>query len=297
MTRRLMCLGGVGVLLGLGWFVWGMVTAQDPTPTARHEKGIVFGTAGDTTLFLDLAMPSKGTGPFPAVVCIHSGGWVVGDRKEMASTIDVLARHGYVAISPDYRLAPKHRFPACVEDCKAAVRWLRANAGKYHIDPDRIGVVGLSAGGHLACMLGVTTPSDGLDGTGDNGGKSSQVQAVVAMSAPTDLTSSELWTPNVLKHTLEPLLGGPPATNLDLYRKASPARYRPTTPPPFLLIHGSADTRVPIQQMRAFSDMLKSCNGSVREVVLADERHTWAGAALSRSLDQMLTFLDEKLKP
>ena len=297
MTRRLMWLGGLGGLLCLGWFVYGLVTAQDAAPTARREKDILYGMAGDTTLRLDLAMPSKGIGPFPAVVCIHSGGWIVGDRKEMDATLDVLARHGYVAIAPDYRLAPKHRFPACVEDCKAAVRWLRANAGKYNIDPNRIGAVGLSAGGHLACMLGVTSPSDGLDGTGDNAGKSSQVQAVVAMSAPTDLTSNLLHTPKVLKHTLEPLLGGPPATNLDLYRKASPLHYRPTTPPPFLLIHGSADARVPIVQMKAFSDKLKACNGSVREVVLADEGHTWAGEALLRSVDQMLTFFDEKLKP
>ena len=296
MTRRLVWLGGLGGLLCLGLFVWGMVPVSD-APTTRQEKDVVFATAGDTTLLLDIAMPTQGAGPFPAVVCIHGGGWVVGERKEMAAALDVLARRGYVAIAPDYRLAPKHRFPACVEDCKAAVRWLRANAGKYHVDPDRIGAVGLSAGGHLACMLGVTTPSDGLDGTGDNAGKSSQVQAVVAMSAPTDLTSSALWTPAVLTNTLEPLLGGPPAKLPDLYRKASPACYRPTSPPPFLLIHGSADTRVPIGQMRAFSDMLKSCNGSVREVVLADEGHTWAGPALLRSVDQMLTFLDEKLKP
>jgi acetyl esterase/lipase len=296
MTRRLMWLGGLGGLLCLGWFVWGMVPASE-APMTRHEKDVVFATAGDTTLRVDIAMPTQGTGPFPAVVCIHSGGWVGGDRKQMASTIDVLARRGYVAIAPDYRLAPKHRFPACVEDCKAAVRWLRANAGKYHVDPDRVGALGLSAGGHLACLLGVTATSDGLDGTGDHAGKSSQVQAVVAMSAPTDLTSSTLWTPTVLTNNLQPLLGGPPEKNPDLYRKASPARYRPTTPPPFLLIHGSADANVPIQQMRAFSDMLKSCNGSVREVVLADEGHTWAGAALLRSVDQTLTFLDEKLKP
>ena len=296
MTRRMLWMGGLGGMLGLGLFVWGMVPAGD-APTTRHEKDVVFATTGDSTLRVDIAMPTQGTGPFPAVVCIHSGGWIVGDRKEMAATIDVLARRGYVAIAPDYRLAPAHRFPACIEDCKAAVRWLRANAGKYHVDPDRIGAMGLSAGGHLACLLGVTTTSDGLDGTGDHTGKSSHVQAVVAMSAPTDLTSSLLWTPKVLTNTLEPLLGGPPTKNLDLYRKASPAKYRPTTPPPFLLIHGSADTRVPIQQMREFSAMLKSCGGSVREVVLTDEGHTWAGPALLRSVDQMLTFLDEKLKP
>lgn len=296
MSRRIVWLGGLGGLLGLGLFVWGMVPAGD-APTTRYEKDVAFATAGGSTLRVDIAMPTQGTGPFPAVVCIHSGGWIVGDRKEMEGTIAVLARRGYVAIAPDYRLAPAHRFPACVEDCKAAVRWLRANAGKYHVDPDRIGAMGISAGGHLACLLGVTTPADGLEGTGDHAGKSSKVQAVVAMSTPTDLTDRALWTPAVLTHTLQPLLGGPPDKCADLYRKASPVKYRPTSPPPFLLIHGSADTRVPIAQMRAFSDMLRSCNGSVREIVLTDERHTWGGAALAKSVDQMLTFLDEKLKP
>jgi acetyl esterase/lipase len=296
MTRRIAWLGGLGGLLGLGLFVWGMVPAGD-APTTRHAKDIIFATPGGSPLRLDLATPTTGTGPFPAVVCIHGGGWITGDRKEMAATIDVLARRGYVVIAPDYRLAPTHRFPACIEDCKAAVRWLRANAGKYHVDPDRIGAMGMSAGGHLACLLGVTTPADGLEGTGDNAGKSSKVQAVVAMSAPTDLTDSALWTPAVLTNTLQPLLGGPPKENIDLYRKASPAKYRPTSPPPFMLIHGSADTRVPVAQMRAFADILKSCNGSVREVVLADAGHTWGGAALAKGVDQLLTFLDEKLKP
>ena len=246
---------------------------------------------------MDVAMPVEGTGPFPAVVCLHSGGWVAGERKQMASTIDVLARRGYVAIAPDYRLAPKHAFPACIEDCKAAVRWLRGNAGKYRVDPKRIGAMGLSAGGHLACLLGVTSPSDGLEGTGDHSGKSSAVQAVVAMSAPTDLTSEVMHTAVALKLNLIPLLGGPPTTHLDAYRKASPAHYRPTTPPPFLFIHGSADDVVPVKLMREFSDKLKACGASVREVVLVNEGHTWAGPALLRSVDETLTFLDEKLKP
>src|SRR5205823_5058668 len=119
----------------------------------------------------------------------------------------------------------------CVEDCKAAVRWLRANAGKYRIDARRIGVVGLSAGGHLACLLAVTGPSDGLEGLG-NGDRASNVQAAVSLSGPTDLTAEELWTKDVLTRNLEPLLGGPPRDKIDLYRKASPLHYAPAAPPP-----------------------------------------------------------------
>src|SRR5262249_12078083 len=146
MSHRLLWVGGVGAVLGLAALVWTFGLAQNPRLEARQEKDVTFAHVADTTLKLDLAMPSQGSGPFPAVVCIHGGGWVGGDRKQMAQTIDVLARRGYVAIAPDYRVAPKHRFPACVEDCKTAVRWLRANCGKYRVDTARIGAVGLSAG-------------------------------------------------------------------------------------------------------------------------------------------------------
>src|SRR5579871_4827242 len=122
--------------------------AQEAKRAIRVEKGIVFGKGGATELQLDLAMPQDGEGPFPAIVCIHAGGWVAGNRQQMKDTIEVFARRGYVAISPDYRVAPRDRFPAQIHDCKAAVRWLRANAEKYHVDPNRIGAFGASAGGH-----------------------------------------------------------------------------------------------------------------------------------------------------
>jgi acetyl esterase/lipase len=243
----------------------------------------------------DLALPVEG-GPFPAVVCLHGGGWVTGNRKQMARTIEVLAHRGYVAVAPDYRLAPAHRFPACVEDCKAAVRWLRANAGKYRIDPGRIAAVGLSAGGHLACMLAVTTPADGLEGTGGNSDRSSAVQAVVSFAGPTDLTAEELWTKEVLAGNLEPLFGGPPQTKLDLYRKASPTHYVPVAPPPVLLVHGSDDRVVPVRQAHALAERLRSRDGKADVVVLEGEGHTWNGYALLKSIDQMLTFLDATLK-
>src|SRR5829696_7667281 len=155
MARRWLWLGGIAGLCGLGVVVWAF-SPEAPRPPARHQDDLVFARPGDEVLRLDMALPGRGEGPFPAVVCLHGGGWTGGTRKQMAQTIDVLARRGFVAVSPDYRLAPKHRFPACVEDCKAAVRWLRANAGQYRIDPKRIGVVGLAAGGHLACLLGTT---------------------------------------------------------------------------------------------------------------------------------------------
>src|SRR5581483_11615346 len=119
---------------------------------------------------LDMARPKNGDGPFPAVVCIHGGGFRAGSRQGYDGLCLRLAQRGYVAVTASYRLAPQFQFPAAVHDVKAAVRWLRANAKKYHIDPERIGVTGGSAGGHLAQFLGVTggvSPFEGDAGNND----------------------------------------------------------------------------------------------------------------------------------
>jgi acetyl esterase/lipase len=297
MSNRVLWLAGAGAACGMGLLVWTFSEARSPSPTAvRQESDVVFAHANGVTLKLDVAMPHEGDGPFPAVVCIHGGGWVGGDRKQMAKTIEVLAGRGYVAVAPDYRLAPTHRFPACVEDCKTAVRWLRANCGRYRVDTARVGALGLSAGGHLACMLGVTAAADGLDGTGDYLSQPSRVQAVVSFSGPTDLTDETLYASrDVLEGNLMPLFGGTPRERRDAYRKASPAHYRPRTPPPFFLVHGEADKAVPVQQARALAEQLKRCGGKAEVLVLPGEGHTWSGTALIKSIDKMLTFLDENL--
>jgi acetyl esterase/lipase len=296
MSQRLLWIGGAAALVGLGLLVWTFTEAQAPRPRVRHENDVDFACVGDTTLKVDVAMPIEGAGPFPAVVCLHGGGWVSGDRKQMSQTIEVLARRGYVAIAPDYRLAPTHRFPACIEDCKCAVRWLRANAGKYRVNPNRIAAVGLSAGGHLACLLGMSEPGDGLEGTTGNLDQPSKVQAVVSFAGPTDLTDETLHSEEVIKTNLIPLMGGSPSECPDLYRKASPIHYSPPTPPPFLLIHGSSDHVVPVRQAHALAEKLKRSGASARVVELEGEGHTWGGASLMRSIDQMLTFLDESFQ-
>src|SRR5262249_22409445 len=156
-------------------------------------------------LQLDLAMPKDGDGPFPAVVCIHGGGWRGGSRQDLTrsipplggrSLIEYLAGRGYVAATVSYRLAPKDKFPAQIEDCKAAVRWLRANAKKYKINPERFGAVGFSAGGHLVSLLGTSDKDDALEGNGGNPEQSSRVQAVVNFFGPTDFTTKD-WTDQV----------------------------------------------------------------------------------------------------
>ncbi|HEX4613295.1 MAG TPA: alpha/beta hydrolase, partial [Urbifossiella sp.] len=154
------------------------------------ETGIEYANPDGQHLQLNLARPKTGAGPFPAVVCIHGGGFRAGKREGYDGLIVKLAQKGYVAATVSYRLAPKYPFPAAVHDTKAAVRWVRANAAKYQIDPDRIGVTGSSAGGHLAQFLGVTGDVAEFEGAGGNPGVSSKVRCVVNVYGPSDFTKS-----------------------------------------------------------------------------------------------------------
>jgi acetyl esterase/lipase len=263
----------------------------------RLECDIVFGKGGDAELKLDLATPKEGEGPFPAIVCLHGGGWIAGERQQMRGTIEVLARRGYVAISPDYRLAPRDRFPAQIEDCKAAVRWLRANAEKYRVNPQRIGAFGFSAGAHLACLLGVTRTADGLEGKGGNVEQSSSVQAVVSFFGPTDFTQP-VWSKEVRERHLTPFLGGTAEEKADVYRRASPLTYAGKHAPPVLFVHGTADALVPIQQSEEMVKKLRQSDVSARLIPVEGEGHGWGWQREHRltSLAHMMDFFDENLK-
>jgi acetyl esterase/lipase len=269
-------------------------TAQT-SPPVEVERGLVFGTGGGRELKLDLARPRDGEGPFPAVVCLHGGGWVGGDRGQLEQTIRVLAARGYVAVTPDYRVAPRDRFPAPVEDCKAAVRWLRANAARYKVNPLRVGVVGFAAGGHLACLVGLTGKEDGLEGVGGNADQPSGVQAVVSFFGPTDLTRSD-WGKEARDNNLVPLLGGTLDDKPEQYRRASPLSYARKGAPPFLFIHGAEDRVVPVAHSRELAEKLRAAGGSARVLELEGEGHGLRGDKLFNSLVQMMAFLDENLK-
>src|SRR5271154_705244 len=175
--------------------------------TVVFETGIEYANPDGQHLQLDMARPKTGDGPFPAVLCIHGGGFRAGSRQGYDALCVKLAEQGYVAVTASYRLAPKYQFPAAVHDVKAAIRWLRANAGKYKIDPEHIGVTGDSAGGHLAQLLGVTGDVKSFEGTGANLDQSSRVACVVNFFGPNDLTKSYAKSTEAAK-VLPPLLGG-----------------------------------------------------------------------------------------
>jgi acetyl esterase/lipase len=293
MKKALLVTGLVFVLL----IAWGAISVYQSfltPPPIDVERDIVYGKGGDEELKLDLAKPKQDKGPYPAVVCLHGSGWRFGTRQEMNGIMESLAHMGYVGVTVSYRLAPAAQFPAQIEDIKAAVRWLRANSEKYQINRDRIGVVGFSAGGHLACLLGATDAKDGLEGNGGNPEQSSRVQAVVSFCGPTDFTTRD-WPEDVEKGLVEPFLGGTFKDKPEVYKRASPINYVTADDPPFLLIHGIKDPLIPVDQAKRFLDKLQEAGVSV-QLNLENGGHGWEGPAMERSVREILSFLDERLK-
>ena len=272
-----------------------LVAAPRDSAALTVERDVVYGTAQGTPLLLDLAMPKTGKGPFPVVVFLHGGGWSEGNRQEMNHFIEGVAGLGYVGVTVAYRLVPAARFPAQLEDCKAAVRWLRANAAKYRINPKHIGVVGFSAGGHLASMLGVTGKNDGLEGAGGNPDQSSRVQAVVSFFGLTDFSTRD-WPRDLENGVIEPFLGGSFANHADEYRRASPITYVTSDAPPFLFFHGSEDKLVPVDQSKRLGEKLRNAGVFAEVNVLEGEGHGFTDAANQKAMRRMLDFLDAHLK-
>jgi len=266
----------------------------------RVETDVVYGKGGDQELKLDIAVPVDGAGPFPAVICVHGGAWRGGNKRDLAATIRTLASRGYVAASVQYRLCPQCLFPAQIEDCKCAVRFLRTHAAKYRIDPNRVGALGFSAGGHLVLLLGLTTNGDGLEGKGDlameQSEKSSRVQAVCCFFGPTDLTKND-WKQDV-QPLLTDFLGGTFQEKKDLYLKASPIFYvrKDAATPVFLFFHGTEDPLVPYDQSVRLPNALKGIGATAELVTVEGEAHGWRGEKLRRSVEQMQGFFDRQLK-
>jgi acetyl esterase/lipase len=260
----------------------------------RIEKNLVYGKGGDQDMMLDLALPD-GKEPRPCIVCVHGGGWRGGQRQDFTSIIKLLAEKGFVAATVSYRLTPKYQFPAQIEDCKAAVRWLRANADKYRIQKDRFGAVGASAGGHLVCLMGTADASAKLEGNGGNAEQSSQVQAVVSFFGPTDFVN-KTWTKEVEDFFLVPFLGGSYEEKKDLYRKCSPLEYVTKDAPPFLFFHGTKDTLVGIENSQKLAKKLQEVGVAAELVTMEGDGHGWGGEKMTRTLNRTAQFFEEKLK-
>jgi len=264
-----------------------------PQDDILFEKDVVYGKGGEEELKLNVGRPKDQAGPTPCVVIIHGGGWAAGNKNQHDAQVRELAKRGYVAATVGYRFAPKHIFPAQIEDVKCAVRYLRANADKYQIDKDRIGAVGFSAGDHLSMLLGTMDKDDGCEGEGGNPDQSSKVNAVVAWFGPTDLTSSD-W-PEKTGKILVSFLGGSKQEKPELYKKASPITYVNAGDAPMLLIQGTKDGLVPWTQATAMGDALTKAGVYGRVDLILGAYHGWGGDELKRTADETWTFFDQFL--
>ncbi len=255
----------------------------------------------DCNLKLNVAYPKEGKGPFPAVILIHGGGWFYGNSYDCVPFSLRLAAKGYVAVTISYRLLPKNRFPDQIHDVKCAVRWLRANATKYRLDTDRIGVFGHSAGGHLACLLGLAHGHDALEGNGGYHEHRSDVCCVVCTSGLTDLSNLCIRPAPGLagagtRMAVQAFLGGPPAKVGKRYDLASPITYASKNAPPTLLICGTKDILVPNEQSLRLEKKLREAGALVRLLTLVGAEHDFFGVHRERAEEAILAFFERHLK-
>lgn len=275
------------------------VDAQETVPTGVvFEKNIEYSNPDDQHLQLNMARPKEGAGPFPAVICIHGGGFRAGTRDGFNGLCLQLAERGYVAVTVSYRLAPKYQFPAAVHDVKAAVRWMRANAEKYQIDPDRIGTTGGSAGGHLAQFLGVTSGVKKFEGDGGNAEYSSSVKCVVNFYGPSDFTKSYDASVDA-KDVLPLFLGGNLEQEHRRHIESSPLYWVTPDAAPTLFVHGTKDAYVAHEQAEWIVERMKAADVEATLMTIEDGDHGFRTSSpdVKEKIEKArFEFLDKHLK-
>lgn len=226
----------------------------EPSDDVTVARDVTYARYGSRELLADLYLPAKrGPDPIPGIVVIRGGGgWRVGDKDGFAAIAARLASRGLAAACIEYRVSGEATFPAAVNDTKAAVRWLRANAAAHGIDPDALGAIGGSAGAHLVALLATTHRMDELDGEGGNPGASNRIQAAVAMAVPSDLT--DFADSSAASSPLRRFLGASLEEDRDLWVLASPITHVHAGAAPILLVHSDADETVPYGQSVALQE-------------------------------------------
>jgi acetyl esterase/lipase len=263
---------------------------------AELSKDVEYGRAGDEPLLLDVSVP-EGEGPFPVAILVHGGGWSGGDKANVGfegKSADIspwfapLTAAKFTWFSINYRLAPVHRWPACLEDVQTAIRWVKAHARDFKGDPERIALFGHSAGGHLVCLAATVVD------------ESVRVQAVVGY-APVTNHEQDLPVRGGLSLSLQQLLNRPKELtpeSLGLLRAISPLNHVRPGLPPFLLVHGDADKTVPLQQSLDFQARLRASGVTCDLITLPGAPHgllTWDNH-LPGYQDQVIAWLLQTLK-
>ncbi|QVL32491.1 alpha/beta hydrolase [Telmatocola sphagniphila] len=274
-------------------------SAQESSPKAnasgreaKSEKNLAYGDHEREKL--DLFLPPASAKPTPLVIWVHGGGWEAGS-KEGNNPVNPLLKEGYAVACINYRYSKQAVFPAQIEDCKAAVRYLRGNATKFNLDKDHFGAIGASAGGHLVALLGTTGDVKELEGkVGKFPKESSRVQAVIDWFGPTDLealTSPLLSNDNPISR----LLGGSVKEKKDLARLANPISHITKDDAPFLILHGDQDPLVPVSQSELLYKALKRGGVPAELVVVPGVGHD-ARVLTPENSRKSKEFFDKYLK-
>ena len=256
----------------------------------KATYGEIYAQRDDGPLKADVYIPD-GEGPFPGVLVVHGGAWRMGSRGQLAGVAQMLAQHGFTAIAISYRLAPAHKFPAQILDCKDAIRWMRTNAARLKIDPERVGGYGYSAGAHLVSLLGTTDEKDGLEGVDDpKSVPSTRIQCVACGGAPCDLRPIPKDVDG-----LSFFLGGSPAQCPEQYRLASPAAFVTPDDPPMFFFHAEDDQLVPLASPENMRAALTAA-GIVSDLYIVPHLGHTAAAMDRDAIERSIVFLQEHLK-
>jgi acetyl esterase/lipase len=271
--------------------------AKGQLPAALLEKidietDVEYAKAGDVSLKLDIYKPKAASStPRPCVVWIHGGGWQGGNKSSGRGLLPQFVAPGnYVGVSVGYRLTDVAAFPAQIHDCKAAIRYIRANAAKLGIDPDKIGVWGGSAGGHLVSLLGTSGDVKELEGNLGTTRVSSRVTCVVDYCGPSDFPYFELT--EGARVPITKLLGGLPKDTPEIAKQASPITYITKDDPPFLIVHGTADATVPFDQAVRFHDAQKKAGLDTTFIKIEGGGHGFGGPEIT---SRVAAFFDKHL--
>jgi acetyl esterase/lipase len=283
-------------------FLVGVAAWQAGTEALPFEirEGLTYGPNERNDL--DLFLPKDdGKSLRPAVIVIHGGAWRSGDKRQLRNLAELFARRGYVAAAINYRLAPKWSYPAQLDDCQRAVRWLRKNAKEFRVDPKRFGAAGASAGGHLAFLLGTREVRD--DSDPDLKGISSKVQCVLSICGPTDLTDkryAQAARDSDLGKILIEFIGKPYDEAPNLWKEASPIYHVSPDDAPTFIIHGDQDSIVPFEQSVRFAEALRKVGVEVQLVAIKGMDHGPTTPEqrdeLMKAVGQALEFFDKHLK-
>lgn len=302
MSKKTLIIGlltSVVLFMGCGvTLVFGLALAVAQQAMLPKLETVVYGTSPDgQELKLDLARGPAGKPPAPFILWIHGGGWQRGDRKDYHSSVQGFAKLGWAGATVQYRLAPKHKFPAQIDDVRMALTFLREHAKEYNFDPDRIAVCGGSAGGHLSLLLALAPDKDGKVAPG--------IRAVVSYAGPADFRTwrvdavGEKWLKTVNPRGLDGLISdfvGTTDRTAPVMTEVSPVAHIKAGVPPVLSLQGGADPLVPPQQAQELHAALKKAGVVEKLVVYEGGGHGLAGEQATKAVREMVEFLDKHVR-